>query len=99
MVSQKTKIEKLEELFARKLEGLDAAALGDVCAGILDIPDAYRKIFDERLPKLKQLLPTDYGELLDELISLRFEFEHMKNHAQDAVSGLDKLILLLQGKE
>lgn len=95
----KTKAEKLEELFASKFEGIDDEALGDVCAGILGIPDSYRTIFEATLPRFKDIPQEAYSDLLEELTTLRFEFEHMRTHAEDAVSGLDKLIILLQEKE
>ena len=99
MAKVKSKVEKLEEFFASKLQGVEDEALGDVCAGILDIPDSFRTIFEETLPKFKHISPTDYSNLLEDLTTLRFEFEHIRAHAEDAVAGLDKLILLLQEKE
>ncbi|GEM_PF-3441561 len=99
MPKTKTKIEKLEELFANKLSGIDEEALGEVCAGILDVPDSFRTIFEETLPKFERLDSTAHSDLLEELTTLRFEFEHMREHAEAAVAGLDRLILILQEKE
>ena len=99
MTRTKGKFERLEQVFARSLVGVDQEALDDVCAGILDIPDSYRAIFEETLPKFEHLSAESYGELLDELIALRFDFEHIRSHAEDAVAGLEKIILAFQDKE
>lgn len=99
MVKRADKIRKLELRFAEKLASLDDEALGDVCAGILDIPDSYRAIFDFGLPRLETMRPDEIGPLLDELTELRSHFEHIRWHAEAATGGLDRLIELLGSRE
>lgn len=99
MVRIKGNLERLEQAFASKLAGVDEEALGDVCAGILDIPDSYQAIFEETLPKFKSLSAESSAELLDELFALRFDFEHIRSHAEDAVAGLDRIIRVFQEKQ
>lgn len=85
-------IRKLELQFAEKLANVDDEALEEVCAGILDIPDSYRAIFEAGLPKLNHLAPEDISALLDELTEMRSHFEHIRWHSEAVTSGLDKLI-------
>lgn len=99
MPKLKTRAEKLEEVFAGAFRDVNQDAVGDVCAGILDIPDSYHSIFEEILPRLRNVSPLTYNRLLDDLFELRSHFEHIRSHAESAVAGVDRLILELQDKE
>lgn len=90
--------DKWSSLFRRTastLKVLSEERLVPLDAAVIDIDAAVRKISSEILPTIDKMSAervTEMGDLLDLLMDLKVEFEHIQNHLAEALPALDDLL-------
>lgn len=79
----------LANAFARRFDLGKEIELGATYAAILDILDATAALYNEDLPRIAKLKGASPDDLLEELVDLRMELEHLRDHADDALAEIE----------